>query len=396
MKKLVSALICALTMFAAAAAVSADGDDIAVYVDNSAVEMTQKPVILDGRTLVPVRAIFEKAGATVSWDSQDTSATIKKGDTAVYIKLNEDFIYKNDAPIVLDVPAQLIEGSTYLPVRAVSEAMGFGVTWDSANKSILIATDGVPYRAYGAYTTGFKPISKYAEVYVERSFENLKMDLDGDGSKELITFKKVSGGVIHVNGVDYSGIVPPGNGDAVALAVVDINANDGKKELALIQDDGMKSATFYRFENGTLKKIITSDAAAGTIEYQTEILFDGVENVISDITGVCFTNPMFTTMMYSLDGDTLALYTSDMNKLLNLPLAYEYSDYVLYCIEYTDTYNKGTYYQTTSNERLASNTVEFRNLTLLDYYFDPANPNDAEFYIMTSEGRKAVIWLYQA
>ncbi len=394
MKKLFAALLCAAAVTAVGAAAYAEGEDIKVYVDNELVEMSQSPTILDDRTLVPVRAIFEKAGATVSWNSSDTSATITKGDDSVYIKLNEDFIYRNDNPIVLDVPAQLIEGSTYLPVRAVSEAMGFGVTWDAVNKSILIATDGNAYRVYGAYTTGFKPFSKYADVYVDKSFENLKMDLDGDGTKDLITFKMVSGGVIHVNGTDYSGIVPAGNGNAVALAVVDTVASDNMKEIVLIQDDGMKSATFYRYQNGTLSRISVG-GSDGSLSYQTELLFDGIENIICDIHGVCFTNPMFTTMMYSLEGTNLAPYTSDMNKLINVSLAYEYSDYVLYNIQYTDTYNKGSYYTTTSDERLASTASEFRNMVLLDYYYTPSNPSESEFYVQTSEGRTAVIWLFQ-
>ena len=68
----------------------------------------QAPVMVDNRTLVPARAVFEKAGAEVSWDQPTQTATFKRGSDVVTIKYNDSFLYKNGTPVALDVPAQII------------------------------------------------------------------------------------------------------------------------------------------------------------------------------------------------------------------------------------------------------------------------------------------------
>ena len=99
----------------------------------------QIPVIEEGRTLVPLRAIFETFGAQVSWDAATSTVTAKKGDTEVKLTIDNKTAYKNGKAIELEVPAKIINGRTLVPVRFVSDCFDVKVEWDS-NLSRVILT----------------------------------------------------------------------------------------------------------------------------------------------------------------------------------------------------------------------------------------------------------------
>ena len=127
-------LVLLLAMCVSAGAVS-------LYVDADLIQTDTPPQIVDGRTLVPVRAIFEAIGATVEWDSETRTATGVKGDTEVIIQIDSTTAYVNGEEKTLDVPAQIINNRTMIPARFVSEAMDCEVTWDQATKTAAVAND---------------------------------------------------------------------------------------------------------------------------------------------------------------------------------------------------------------------------------------------------------------
>ena len=96
------------------------------------------PVIEDGRTLVPLRAIFEKHGAEVGWDGETQTVTATKGDTQVSLQIDSAEMYVNGYAKVLDVPAKLIGNRTMVPVSAISEAFGCNVNWDGESYTVII------------------------------------------------------------------------------------------------------------------------------------------------------------------------------------------------------------------------------------------------------------------
>ena len=132
MKKLLSLLLALMLPASAAGAVN-------LYVDMNLIETDTPPAIVDGRTLVPVRAIFEAIGATVDWDSAASTATGVRGDTTVIIQINNTTAYTNGEVRVLDVPAQLINNRTMVPAWFISEAMGCDVTWDGKTETAAVA-----------------------------------------------------------------------------------------------------------------------------------------------------------------------------------------------------------------------------------------------------------------
>ena len=111
---------------------------ITVKANGQLVNFDQPPIIIDGRTLVPLRAIFEALGATVDWNGNTQTVTSKKGSTSISLSIDSNSMYKNGKAVTLDVPAQLINDRTLVPARAVAEAFGCDVDWDDTTKTITI------------------------------------------------------------------------------------------------------------------------------------------------------------------------------------------------------------------------------------------------------------------
>lgn len=111
---------------------------IPVYMNNSQINFVSAPVIIEGRTLVPVRAIFEAMDVEVEWDEKERKVTAIKGDVTVTIKIDEKVMYKNGKEIKIDVPATIINSRTYVPARAVSEAFDAKVSWNNTERAVYI------------------------------------------------------------------------------------------------------------------------------------------------------------------------------------------------------------------------------------------------------------------
>lgn len=116
--------------------------EISVYIDGKTVKFDVAPVIIDGRTLVPMRAIFEQLGAYVWWEDEIKTAIGVKDSIMVAIAIDKPTMRKNDKDLALDVPAKLIDARTMVPLRAISEAYGCKVEWIDAKKQINIYTKG--------------------------------------------------------------------------------------------------------------------------------------------------------------------------------------------------------------------------------------------------------------
>ncbi len=111
---------------------------IPVYINNKEIIFDQRPVIVNSRTLVPVRAIFEAMGAKVEWVAASGTVIATKGDTEIRLIIDENIMYKNGSPITLDCPAQIVNDRTLVPIRAISEALEAEVLWDDTARCVEI------------------------------------------------------------------------------------------------------------------------------------------------------------------------------------------------------------------------------------------------------------------
>ena len=98
----------------------------------------QNPQLINDRTMVPLRSIFETMGAEVSWDGAAQTASAKRGDIEISIAIGADSMTKNGQTIPVDVPAQLINDRTMIPVRVIAEAFGADVQWNGPGQTVLI------------------------------------------------------------------------------------------------------------------------------------------------------------------------------------------------------------------------------------------------------------------
>lgn len=153
MKKILSVTLClslAASLLIGATSVSAD--EISVELDGNPIEFDVKPEIIDGRTMVPLRKIFEEIGASVKWDNDTQTVSARKNKKTITLSIDSADLQidKGDTDeegnpiyetVTLEVPAQIVSGRTLVPARAISESFGLNVDWDEDNQKVIISSN---------------------------------------------------------------------------------------------------------------------------------------------------------------------------------------------------------------------------------------------------------------
>ena len=96
------------------------------------------PVIRDGRTLLPIRAVVEAMGGEVEWKADTKTTVLKKDGNTVELTIGSNTAYLNGQGDKIDTAPVIINGRTMLPLRYVAESFGFKTDWDADTKSITI------------------------------------------------------------------------------------------------------------------------------------------------------------------------------------------------------------------------------------------------------------------
>lgn len=102
---------------------------ITVILNGKQLEFDVEPMLINSRTMVPMRVIFEALGAEVDWDGTNQTAIGVTKNTTIKITIGKDYLLKNDNIVVLDSPAVVISGRTLVPVRAIAESLDCKVEW---------------------------------------------------------------------------------------------------------------------------------------------------------------------------------------------------------------------------------------------------------------------------
>ena len=111
---------------------------IKIFVNNKEIVSDVKPLVSNGRTLVPARAVFEALGADVKWNGDAGIAVCSLGSDTVRVKPGASYIYVNSKKVEVDVGAAVVSGRILLPLRAVSEGLRCTVNWYGASQYIEI------------------------------------------------------------------------------------------------------------------------------------------------------------------------------------------------------------------------------------------------------------------
>jgi hypothetical protein len=119
-----------------------------VKIDGVLLSLQQPALYMDGRVLVPVRGVFEKLGATIQWVQLTNTVIAKKDDTTVELKVGSKTAKVNGEAKTLDVAPIIVNNTTLIPLRFVSEALGAQIGWHHETLTALITSpaekDGTP------------------------------------------------------------------------------------------------------------------------------------------------------------------------------------------------------------------------------------------------------------
>ncbi len=253
-------------------------NEIGVYLNGTRLEFDVPPQIIYGRTLVPMRKIFESLGAVVSWDNDTQTATGQKGNTIVNISINSKTLFKNGVPKALDVPPALIDGRTMVPVRAIAESFECTVDWVQETQSVKISTHGnisadKMKLSASEISEKVSPSVFYIEVYDSQS------NVLGSGSGFFVSSNGVAVTNYHViedtTGAQITTI------DGEKYSVIDIVAFDENLDIAIIRVD--KKSTSGKMVSGfpTLTTANSEDIKAGQTVFALGSPV-GLQNTISD------------------------------------------------------------------------------------------------------------------
>lgn len=116
---------------------------VTVLVDGYAVAFDRPPVVIAGRLLIPLRGVFERLGARVTWLPEPRQVVARRGATTVVLQPGSAIARVDGRPVRLDVPALIVGGRTMVPLRFVGEALGAVVDWEPVGRIVYVTSSGV-------------------------------------------------------------------------------------------------------------------------------------------------------------------------------------------------------------------------------------------------------------
>jgi len=100
------------------------------------VKMDAAPFIRDGRTLLPIRALMETLGGSVQWNAATKTTTVTLSSRTVTLTIGSRAALVDGKPVTVDVAPMIVDGRTFLPLRAVAENIGLDLAWEPVSQTI--------------------------------------------------------------------------------------------------------------------------------------------------------------------------------------------------------------------------------------------------------------------
>ena len=112
--------------------------EIKVKLKGEEVVFDQGPILVNEKPMIPLRAVFEKMGASISWDNSTETVLAMCKDTIVMIQIGNEKMFKLDESIVLETPAMLVNDRTLIPIHVVTDVWGSNIEWNSETNEVII------------------------------------------------------------------------------------------------------------------------------------------------------------------------------------------------------------------------------------------------------------------
>ncbi|MGB9860461.1 MAG: copper amine oxidase N-terminal domain-containing protein, partial [Moorellaceae bacterium] len=188
MKRLLSITLLSVVILAGGFSLPAFAQEvreIPVLVDGLPVTFDVQPIIQNGRTLVPFRAIAEALNVKVYWDGTTQTISATDGKTSIRLQIGNKTAYRNDSLILLNVPPQILGGRTLIPLRFFSEAFNCKVEWDDSINGVRIASPPQEMTVIGFYALGDSKTSSWTNLFGKPYPETDKGNTDVVGELAL-------------------------------------------------------------------------------------------------------------------------------------------------------------------------------------------------------------------
>lgn len=138
-KKLISAILCTVIILSS---IVAFASDITITYNDTPLVLDTGAYYKNNRTMVPLRGVFEAVGATVGWDNETQTAMIVKENGTnidfIFLQIGQAVAYVNSEQKALEVPAEITNGRTMVPLHFVIEELGAKVEWEKETNTVKI------------------------------------------------------------------------------------------------------------------------------------------------------------------------------------------------------------------------------------------------------------------
>lgn len=247
--------------------------EVKIEIDGKAMVPKDMPaVIIDGRTMLPMRQIAQELGCEVNWNEAAKQIYVMRGSDIIVFTVDSKTGYENGKEFTMDVPATIVNDRTMLPVRALADALHLNIKWDDPNRIVSIQSGDTVVKdepkapESGQTTTGTLtgiqtpsakdadqtftiqadgPMGRYEKTFVD----DQKIVLDFYGAKSSLP-----GEITKTNSDIVTGIrtaTHENNSDSFTRVVFDLS---GKKDYEVKQSADKKNITIS-FGKTTVDKI---------------------------------------------------------------------------------------------------------------------------------------------
>ena len=256
--------------------------DVNIVIDGEKLNLDVAPQIIDGRVMVPIRGVLENLGALVKWDDETQTVSARKSSKTVSLEIgsndvtldkgetNDDGSAKTET-IQTDVAAQLVSDRTLVPLRVISEAMGYSVDWNDETYTVSITTDNDEDESW-----------KDNKVSVDMS----TLSVSGDGasvSDNTLTISK--GGVYTLSGKNSDASIVISTDDKVKLKLNGVNITSSGAPVIYVEN---ADKLYIDTEDGTDNSLVSTaaDTAAIRSKDNLKIKGGGTLNITSADNGI--------------------------------------------------------------------------------------------------------------
>lgn len=244
---------------------AAEAPPPSILLDGFPLQFPVPPTIVEGRTLVPFRALAEALGTEVTWHEATRTVEAQGYGKRVRLTIGEPVMWVDGSPLELSVPPMIVEGRTLIPLRAFGTAFGAHVDWNNETRTVLVDSPPRPMRALAYYA-----IRSYSDRTVAPWFSDVAF-----GWARL-----TASGTVDFSGAEYRWPQPDGEITGERI-LSDIGRSGTRRHLMIHATDRDGAMTALVLDANRTREAAAAIARAVTSR--------GFEGVVVDIEGLGLT-----------------------------------------------------------------------------------------------------------